>query len=354
MFGTNDRGSSICATFAALFVTTIPFTGLAMSDSENKVHFAWVRGAGAESCPAEATLAKIVSARLGRDPFFRESPRFIEGVVERTPSGWSAFIRMSTDGSSLGTRELTSDGPDCSAITAASVLAIAIGIDPDAALGIAPNTPPAAPPPAPLESAKQEKPPEKLRFSAPSPSNVLVRPPSASLPLPFPRITVSPRGILGFALLPRIAPGFALMTGLEGRRWEAALGMLWLPEVSTSNDDFAFGITAITLGGCMNAVRARRFSVSACLGVHGGAIHPVVASGQTYVPLDVRHRAWFAGAFFLRARIPIASLLSIDAGVELVIPLIRRDFAIREERDPVFAMAPLGFTTFFGPTLSIP
>lgn len=350
MFGTTDRSSSIFALFAAMFVMTIPSVGLAMSDAENKVHFAWVRGAGAESCPTEATLANIVAARLGRDPFSRDSPRFIEGVVERTPSGWSAHIRMSKDGSGLGTRELTSEGPDCSSITAASVLAIAIGIDPDAALGIAPNTPPAAPPPAPPESAKQEKP--RSVESLPIKSSIRVA--SPSWPLPFPRITVSPRGILGFTLLPRAAPGFALMTGLEGRRWEAALGMFWLPDVSTPNDDFAFGITAITLGGCMNLVRARRFSLSTCLGMHGGAMHKVVVSLQTYAPFDIRSRAWFAGALSLRARIPIVSLLSIDAGVELVIPLIHRDFAIQGQRDPVFAMAPLGFTTFFGPTLSIP
>ena len=351
MFGTNDRHVPCCSLFSALFVGAVPAPSFASSAPENSVHFAWVRGAGAESCPNEATLVKIVAARLGRDPFSRESSQFIEGVVERTPAGWSAHIRMSKDGRMLGTRELTSESPDCSAITAASVLAIAIGIDPDAALSMTP-APPAVDPPVPV-TPEPPKPKEEVHCPASVPAKPLVRP-AQPLPLEiFPKIAASFRGVLGIGLLPQIAPGFALNTGLEGRRWEGSLGLLWLPEVATTNGDFAFGITAVSLGACGHPVRARRLLLSGCLRLYGGGIHQVVAS-LLYAPLDVSQRLWFTAAPSVRARFAIISKLSLDAGVEFVVPLIRHEFAVVGRTEPVFAMGPLGLTTFFGPTMSIP
>ncbi len=350
MFGRTDQQRSFCGLLSALFVLAISCVGFASSTPENTVHFAWVRGVGAESCPNEATLAKIIAARLGRNPFSRESSWFIEGVVEHADVGWSAHIRMSKDGTILGTRELSSETVDCSAITAASVLAIAIGIDPDAALISAPKSEPSAPPvpkqPPPLKPKDEARPP------IPKPAPPLVRPAQPLNTGTFPRVAFSSQGVLGFALLPRIAPGFALAASVEGQRWEGALGMLWLPEVPTANREFAFGITAVSLAGCVYPFRWRRLSPAGCLAGYAGGIHQVVL--PPYEPTNVGQRAWFAAAPSIRARYLLVSWLSVDAGVEFVIPLLRHDFAVQERSEPVFSMGALGIATFFGPSLSIP
>lgn len=353
MFGMKDQRWLLCGVFSALFVMAISPEGFASSGEENTVRLAWVRGAGAESCPGEATVANFVAARLGRNPFSEESGWFIEGVVERSAAGWSTHIRMSNGGTNLGIRELSSETSDCSAITAASVLAIAVGIDPDAALMPAPNPEPAAQ----IVPAKPETPRPTKEASGPVVVPSVAKVPSVQ-PLrvaPFPRLTVSSRGVVGIALLPRVAPGFAIVAGLEGRFWEATSGMLWLPEVVTTNRDFAFGITAVSLGGCVNPIRVRRLSLAGCLALYGGGIHQVVAALQgEYEPRDVRQKGWFAAAPSLRARVHVVSRLSVDAGVEFVIPLQRHDFAVGGRSDLAFGMEPLGLMTFFGPTLSIP
>lgn len=325
-----------------LFVLAIASTGFASAAPENSVRFAWVRGRGAELCPQEATIAKIVAARLGRDPFSPESSWFIEGVVEHSAAGWSAHIRMSKDGANLGTRELSSETADCSAITAASVLAIAVGIDPEAALTSAP---------APTIT---EIPKPNTEVTLPKPTSTLVRPTQPLRIEPFPRLSASSRGVIGIGLLPSIAPGFLLAAGFEGRVWEGTLGMLWLPEVSTTNRDFVFGITAVSLGACVRPVQSKRLSLAGCGEFYAGGIHEAVTQSQTLLPLDVRQRRWFAAAPSIRARFPLVSWLSVDAGVEFVIPLLRHEFAAVGQRDPVFSLGPLGLVTFLGPTLSIP
>ena len=67
------------------------------------VRLAWVRGSDADACPDGAWLRREVARRLRRDPFDDDGPRSIEAVVERSPPGWRATLRIrDREGTLLG------------------------------------------------------------------------------------------------------------------------------------------------------------------------------------------------------------------------------------------------------------
>ena len=96
---------------------------------------AWVRGDGAEMCPAEAELEERVTARLGRRAFSETASRVIEGTVTRHGDAWHASIRVRDARGALGgARDFDLQAPDCTALSAATTLAVVLTIDPNAPL----------------------------------------------------------------------------------------------------------------------------------------------------------------------------------------------------------------------------
>src|SRR5262245_39685593 len=119
------------------------------SETLQVVRLGWVRTEGAEGCLSERDLSERVRARLGRNPFSDDATTLIEGWVRRDGKKLRATVRVRKDGSSeaSGLRELESDELDCVALGNAVTLAVALAIDPEAAL--APPKPPEPPAPEP-------------------------------------------------------------------------------------------------------------------------------------------------------------------------------------------------------------
>jgi hypothetical protein len=98
--------------------------------------FVWTRLPGGEACIGARELSVNVEKALGRPAFVSASKadRGIEGSVAPRPGGgWAASLQLSdARGSILGTRELTSDSPDCRALDESLTLSITLLMDPDA------------------------------------------------------------------------------------------------------------------------------------------------------------------------------------------------------------------------------
>jgi len=319
------RGLSLLV--IASVVATAP---LARADAlvAPSVRLTWVRGENAEGCSDGPTIARSISARLGKNVFSESASTSIEGVVEHHGQAWQAHLYMrGADGRLAGVRHLSNEGPDCSALDAAATLAIALAIDPKAALSAA-EAPPIAPPTA--VDASQ---------------------PAAHAGPRSDGAEFSARGLLGAGLLPQTSAGVALSAEIAvARSVDATAGALYLPEARTSVGDFAFGLTAGWGGACVRTARARA-SVSLCGKVLVGAIHSVVFTLEPAAPGD---RWWAAGALSAQARLRIAGPVLAELGLEGIAPMTRDRFVVGGRVDPVFRQGPVAGMAFVGLGVTIP
>ena len=209
----------VAAIATALLSSTFA-AGLLAQPAPAPVRFAWVRGRDAGSCSSQRQVEDKVAARLGRDPFstgHAEAKRTIDVYVTRSEDGFRAeiFVR-DQDGQLEGSRELTSSARDCAPIELASVLAVALVIDPDA--DSRPPVPKPMPAPArPVEAlsnavAGPSRPPPFPGVPLPRPP-----PPPSMVEAPKPSTALGSLGAalhadLGLGLLPRVAAGVSLAT----------------------------------------------------------------------------------------------------------------------------------------------
>lgn len=134
----------------------------------------YVRGAGAETCPAEAELRKAVAVRIGYDPFFPVAQKTVVAQLARAPGGYRARVQIvGDDGTLRGERELATKGDDCGELTAAIALAVSVALDdldeppPAAAPAPPPAAAPAPPPPEVTVAPRVDRPPPPVERPAP-------------------------------------------------------------------------------------------------------------------------------------------------------------------------------------------
>jgi hypothetical protein len=329
------------------------------------VRLVWVRGERTENCDDRAGIARRVSARLGRDVFSDAAPRAIEGVVQHDGEHWAARLYLrDADGALVGSRNLTSDAPDCEPLEAAVTLAIALAIDPDAALRAPPTVAQTAPPavesprPAPAPIPPTAPPAAPPPAAAPSPFPVPNRPQASPEPLAPARsprrdgVRVTARGVIAAGLLPSASPGFAWSAETPaGRVVLGTAGVLYLPETRTAEGDFAFGLTLAWLGACAQAWGERAVSLAVCGKVLLGAIHAVVYKLEPTEPGD---RIWSGASLAGQARFRIVGPLVVELGAEMVVPFTRSRFMVSGGDAPVFQESAVGAVGFAGLGLSIP
>jgi hypothetical protein len=122
------------------------------------VHLVYNRGAGAEQCPSQAELQQGIIARLGRDPFWGRGARQVWITISRSGTELVATIAaQAEDGGAAQVRAVTSRRAECVELASAVELALAIAIDPVAAMGRPSEAPgeiaePFEPPSAPTSS----------------------------------------------------------------------------------------------------------------------------------------------------------------------------------------------------------
>ncbi|WP_437852214.1 hypothetical protein [Sorangium sp. So ce363] len=313
------------------------------SSGEQTASLSWVRLAGAEACVGARALAQAVEARLGRAALVSaaRAELTIEGRIEPGGTGgWRAVIAVADAGGAvLGTREIATASPRCSAIDDELALAIALMIDPSAKLSpgaplpLAAPAPPPAPPPAPSPPAPQVIVQRVL---------IPVPPPAPPPPAPW-RVEVGAGPLFGLDLLPSPGIAAALRARLTPpRSWSFEVGgAIWLPDEATtgaSSTRFSWGegfVSAcpVSLGG--------ETRLSACAGVRLGALQ---VGGLGFGVDRADERLTAGAALDVRLTRQLAGPLTVGGGLGLIVPIVRDTFyyidAQGRDRE-VFRMAPL-------------
>jgi hypothetical protein len=297
-----------------LAIASCLVSNVAAGAPANQARLSWVRAEGAGACPPAQVVRDGVVKKLGYDPFSDDAPRSFEVVAKRESASWRAHIYShDAQRGTSGFREIQSDADDCAELVGAVALAIALAIDPEGALAAAP--PAAAPPPqrAPTVPASQR---ERV---PPAPC------PPAAPPAGW-RATLTARGLAAFGALPRSAAGAAIAATAYGpSRTAFSTGAWLLPSVRTSPDApiFGFGLTAGWLDACFVLHEGASASARACAGLRAGLIHAVV---YTPVPTDPGDRFWWALGSSLAAEQRVIGRVFVEAGIEVMMPLVRYRF----------------------------
>ncbi len=332
------------------FVSIAPCA--AADESPATLRMVWVRGAGGESCPDGDELARRVTARLGRSVFSSAARAAIEGFVERDDQRWTARVFLRDESGALqGSRLLATSSGDCSALSAAIELVIALFLDPDASLGPVSSSDPPAPLgalPATLAT------PSASALPAPVDRSELPHAPPAFEAGPEPgHLAFSARTVLAAGLLPGPAPGVALGAEVVPAHWPVypTAGLMYFPERTMAPPDVAFGLTAGWLGACVHPLEGRRAEGTLCGKAFVGAIHSTVSGAQA---LDNGDRLWAAAALSMQLRVRIAAGVFAEVGGEALAPFERRRFGVVGGPSAVFQEAPVCADAFAGLGVSIP
>jgi hypothetical protein len=254
----------------------------------------FTRSPGSESCISAVDLARAVEKRLRRRVF--ESPSVaalsIEGQVEATrePPGWRAVIRAAkSDGTALGTRELSSGERQCSALDRSLVLVIAQLIDPDAELD-----PPAA-----------------------------VAQPRAG------RFSLGAHGNAATGVLPELAVGGDVAFGFRALRALALefRGGIWASQTSTRAEGGGhFALADAFIGACTPFELGAAFEVGPCAGVRIGWLR------SRGVDLDAtEENSWLVEPTLgFRASLKLSHTFAFEVGGGAFVNAVRPHFRYQE------------------------
>lgn len=306
----------------------------------------WVRGEGAESCPAGRALAAEVERRLGRKVFDAAAQRSFEVQVARVGERFTSDVYVrAADGETVGHRSLQGDEPGCSALLAATALAIALVIDPEAAAREpvasatfeplpAPATTPALPSAAPPQSA----PPVTVTRV----ERVLVKEPRALL-------TASARGHLTGALVPRVSPGFELSFGARfPGRWGVAASASYVPSKSAAVGigSVDVGLTRASLLGTYDVASGEAVRWLLGAGPSFGALHLAVREPAPVT--DPGDYLFLSIALESSLKVSVTRAIFVELGVAGALPLRRQEFLVRGQAEPVWRQPILAGSGFLG------
>jgi hypothetical protein len=359
------------ALLAAAGVVAASPVARAETEPTETVRLVWVRGERTESCEDGAAIARRVVARLGKNVFSESSPRSIEGVIQHEGEHWEAHLYVRDSGGILvGSRDLSSEGPDCGAIDAAATLAIVLTIDPDAALRPPQSVPSPAPAPPPRPAMPLAAHSTSGLTGAPAfatPPAPGTRPPITALPdrpaerprRPPPSspssseaAVISVRALVAGGLLPAVSAGVALSAEVPVQgKLSFSVGLFYFPEVRTPSADSAFGLTAGWLGACARPWQGSRIALSSCLKLLLGAIHSVVFVRDPYQPGD---QPWGGASLSAQARVRLFGSLHAELGGEIIAPVARQRFAAQGQAGTIFQEGPVAGAGFAGFAWSIP
>jgi hypothetical protein len=313
--------------FSLLFALSVPaFSAVARAASTGPqpAALSWTRGRGAESCPDASDVERGVELRLGRAALVpkERAELVVEAVAERTQSGgFRVQIALLRADEVIGRRVLEGTEPECLTIADKAVLAIALMIDPDAALA------------PPLETAPPPGPPER-EPQASTKSNAIVDRPPPPTAQPLPSRTPWQGDVeLAAGVASGLVPGLAPAVFLRGRLFPPAFplgveieGALF-PEQTQYETPARGAHFSLIYGGlslCSRPPRALRLTASFCGGADMGS---VLGEGfgfdedqdfqESFLALGVRGRLWVR---------PVSGV-AIVMGPDLTIPL-KRDYFV--------------------------
>ncbi len=288
----------------------------------------WTRLEGAQGCIGTRDLARAVEAILGHPVFVSASQAelSIEGRAESRPGGGFRVVLSASNrsGELLGSRELSTDERDCGAINEPVALAIALMVDPDAALSSEPSAEPKPPPPV------REPEPKVIEKRVPVYVPVRVEQPAPKT-LPIWQGDLFAAVAVGAGYLPR--PSVAAVAGasLEAPHFvplEATL-TVFLPQEQKA----ARGATVsffLARGGllvCPLAKRGETFVARLCGGAEAGLI---TAAGEGFDADGAGVRGQLALSARARLSARIVGPLAVTGAAAASAPLGRERFVYHE------------------------
>ncbi len=279
------------------------------------------RSEDAADCIDADGIRQAVESRLRRPVFVTEPEADVrvQATLRRARSGWAADLALKTpSGRQLGTRQLSTEAPHCSALDDSVALALALMLD------------------VPREEVMAaEGPPPDDRPREPAPSQ-----PPPSTPVQLPEDTPPRRqpwsfegsvlAVLGVGVLPGAAPGARLSLAVEPLVfWLTEIEWTWWPARDASDAGAgaelrrqSVGLFVCPLSLGMVPVRAH-----ACLGQQVGWIR---AEGYGFDANRDRARTTYGLALRARGSIQLAGPLTLRAGLELEATLVRDRFVFTE------------------------
>jgi len=291
------------------------------------VRLQWVRLEGASTCIDATTLATLVQKRLGSEPFAQHAKRSIEGVVRREAGVWRAEIavRAQADDQEPPLRTLTSTAPDCAALSSAVVLAVALAIDPEAALssGVAEKAPPAA---TSVPAAPVAAPPP----SRPLPARVSPQRPATG--------HAAASAVAQAGLLPHASFGATIVAAADvSRAFELGVHARIFPAVhGTGEPRFEIGATWASLQLCGRLPFDLRALLRVCAGPAFGLVQGVLLSGARSQPGE---RVWLGTELGAEVSLNLTHSLSFLLGAGSVVPITRYRFKIDGADGELFRQA---------------
>jgi hypothetical protein len=330
--------------------------------AEPRYALSWVRGEGSEQCPSGRDLTREVEARVGRALFDAAAERSVEIQVSRENGSYhsNVYIRAA-DGQAIGHRALESNEASCAPIFQATVLAVALVIDPDAEpRGEPPN---AVATFAPVASASPAAPPAPappiatVASAVPhaAPSNGASRPPTPVRNEPSHALSMlSLRGVLSGSLVPGASPGLAFDFSVRPtERWGFSAAALYVsPTTATSaTGRVQIGLSAAALGVTFDAARVDRVRLMLEAGAWGGALQTAVLSPTPTAQGPFPFLAFDLGA---RAQIALSRGVFAEVGGALLLPLMRRGLFVAGAAEPIWREPALAGVGFFGLGVSFP
>jgi hypothetical protein len=349
-------GRALVLGFAAAVLPWLSRIECARAQTATPRSFAlnWVRRPGAESCPTAAELARQIDERLGRRVF--SSPSTAEFLVEawvarqeEPARGWLASIAVyAANGVETGRRELTSDDSSCAKLAEASVLAIALMVDPEAAEAER-MTAPAS------KHAEQERTVAPAVWAASAPQISVSKEqgaklsptrPAESTPQPAFRAQLSAGAVLLSGLLPGAAAGIvaAVRARPPASSFAVALsGAYYFKNAREYSPGKGARFNTWYLGVAPCWTPAQPFLVEPwlCVGAELGALN---ATGYGFQEAVSVQRSWLLnGAFEGHALIHLSPRWAASASAGLIVPLRRETFdvAIGAEREELFRASAL-------------
>lgn len=131
-------GRWLCAATAATWLCSLLLMKPAHADgAEVKARLDWRRGPGALACLDGQWLAREVERRLHRKVFVQDDAAepvqiTVRGRVESSPEHGGLVARLqleSVDGSTIGTREIRAEGPDCASLEDGLPIVVALMVN---------------------------------------------------------------------------------------------------------------------------------------------------------------------------------------------------------------------------------
>jgi hypothetical protein len=307
---------------SVLFVAgAVGVASVTLADEKPKTSsLSWVRLEGAEECVATQPLARSVEERLGRSVFVSaaDADLSVEGRVERKNKTWRAHVEVrDPTGKLLGTRDLESAEASCESLRAPLALALAVMIDPDAALGPKPTATP-TPTPTPTPTL------------APTPT---LTPTLAPTPVPAPTSKWDVQGFVGPGITVGLVPdvGWGITGGgLVGSPLPFVGGKAtatYVFETAVPVEGGASVRMSALLGSlayCPLLLRDARFSVAVCA---GGASGLIFVRGVGFAVARSELRGTIAAQVDARASVRLVGPLTVGMGADVLVPLVRDTIA---------------------------